>query len=227
MVKKNEEKSAGKKREIGRYFPSSLGSCLRKQYYAFYYPPSFSPAKLIIFSIGDGVQEIAEDALRRSGMLHVEAVELPVKLEADAGVFLSGRIDILVAEIDNEKVVIEMKSASKIPSSPYVSHVIQLQTYLHATGLEYGVVTYVDKTTGEIKSFDVRKDTSWLHTIKVRVMNLHVAVKSRIPPYREAYSKRKYYECARCDYQKICLSKVELETVSNWEHKSDGVASTN
>jgi CRISPR/Cas system-associated exonuclease Cas4 (RecB family) len=224
VTKKNEEQSAGKKRELGKYFPSALGSCLRKQYYSFYYPSAPSSAKLIIFSIGDGVHEIAAEALRRSGMLKVEAVELPVKLEAGAGVFLSGRIDVLTAEVDNEKVIVEMKSASNIPEKPYISHIIQLQTYLHTTGLEYGVLTYIDKTSGEIKSFDVVKDATWLHTIKVRVMNLHMAVKTRAPPTREAYLKQKYWECGDCEYQTICLNKAERSVVAEWKRKQPETA---
>ena len=213
ILKQNTEHSANHQRQVGVYYPSSLGYCLRKQYYAFHYPKAPSPAKLVVFSLGDATHEIVAEALSKSGEVRVDAVEFAVKLVLEENVLLSGRIDVMVAEAEGEKVVIEIKSASVIPNKPYISHIIQIQTYLHTTGLNYGVITYINKSSGDVKSFDVIKDDSWLHTIKVRVMDLHMAVKSKLPPYKEAFSKRKFYECKGCDYANICLSQNELAFV--------------
>nr|WP_276977855.1 PD-(D/E)XK nuclease family protein [Ferrimicrobium acidiphilum] len=213
MIKNDAERSANHQRRVGVYYPSSLGYCLRKQYYAFYYPKFPDPAKLIVFSLGDATHELVAMALTKSGDVKVDAVELPAKLEVQSGVVLSGRIDVLVAELDGEKVVMEIKSASDIPNRPYISHIIQIQTYLHTTGLMYGAITYVDKTSGKVETFDITKDDSWLHTIKVRVLELHTSVKSKLPPYKEAFSKNKLYECKGCDFASICLSQDELALV--------------
>jgi CRISPR/Cas system-associated exonuclease Cas4 (RecB family) len=222
MVKNDVERSANHQRRVGVYYPSSLGYCLRKQYYAFYYPKAQSPAKLIVFALGDATHELVAMALAKSGDVKVDAVELPAKLEVQGGVVLSGRIDVLVAELAGEKVIMEIKSASSIPNRPYISHIIQIQTYLHTTGLTHGVITYVDKKSGDVKSFDVLKDDSWLHTVKVRALELHTAVKSKLPPYKEAFSKNKLYECKGCDFAGICLSKSELDLVmKDSDEKSD------
>ena len=67
MVKNDVERSANHQRRVGVYYPSSLGYCLRKQYYAFYYPKAQSPAKLIVFALGDATHELVAMALAKSG----------------------------------------------------------------------------------------------------------------------------------------------------------------
>jgi hypothetical protein len=80
-------------RIIGKYHPSSIGDCLRKQYYEFYMEETPSEEKLVIFATGKGIHEIITKILKESNVIQVEASEFDTEL--DFGEYkLRGRVDI-------------------------------------------------------------------------------------------------------------------------------------
>lgn len=199
-----EEEEAHHIRKEGIYYPSAIGSCLRKQYYIYTVERRPSSEKLAVFATGKGVHKAVAEALSASGIVKVESEEVETKLIVSKEVQLRGRMDILIVEVNGEKVVVEVKSTSKLPENPYENHFLQLQTYLHAAKLKKGVLLYWDKRTGKIKAFEVMRDEKYLGRVAERAVILHEYLKKRIPPPKEAVIENRLWECDLCEYNDIC-----------------------
>ncbi len=189
-------------REPGTYYPSYLGYCLRKQYYIYTIGERVTPEALAIFMTGQGVHEIVAKAFSESTT--VESVEEKITLNFTDDIRLSGRIDIIIVDIDGKKYIIEVKSASRIPDSPYESHMIQLEIYLHSLNVDDGFVLYWNKRSGEVKAFSVKKSSEWLGKIYERAAMLHYHMNMAQLPPPEAYLNGRAWECKRCPYLNEC-----------------------
>ncbi len=199
-----EEEEAHHIREEGVYYPSAIGTCLRKQYYIYTVERRPSSEKLAIFATGKGVHKAVAEALSASGIVKVESEEVETKLDVSKEVQLRGRMDILVVEVNGERVVVEVKSTSRLPENPYENHLLQLQTYLHAAELERGALLYWDKRTGRIKAFEVKRDEKYLAKVAERALILHEYLKKGSPPPKEAVIENRLWECDLCEYNDIC-----------------------
>ncbi|MBI2183321.1 MAG: PD-(D/E)XK nuclease family protein [Thaumarchaeota archaeon] len=189
--------------KTGSYYPSMIGACLRKQYYAYSIGEVPDDGALAIFATGRGVHDAVADALDNSGVLKVEAREVEVSLPFGEAV-LHGRIDLVVASLRGEKIAIEVKSTSRIPEEPFEHQVLQLQTYLHATGLGKGVLLYWDKRHGAKKGFVIEKERLSLEKLEHRVGALHKSLVSKEPPPREAFLENRLWECRYCSFLSTC-----------------------
>lgn len=198
------EESAQHHRDEGSYYPSSIGSCIRKQYYTYTVEEKPNPERLAVFATGKGIHAAVAEALSKSGIVSVDAEEYPVELFINNEVKLRGRVDVLLVQLDGTKSVVEVKSTSRIPDQPYDSHYLQLQTYLHALGLERGFLLYWDKRTGAVKAYSAQKDPNALRRIGERAIILHEHLKSGRPPFKEAVVENRYWECDLCDFYGIC-----------------------
>lgn len=199
-----EEEEAQHIRKEGVYYPSAIGACLRKQYYIYTLERRPSPEKLAIFATGKGVHKAVADALSASGIVNVESEEVETRLTISQEIELRGRIDILLVEMDGEKVVVEVKSVSKLPENPYENHLLQLQAYLHATKLNKGALLYWDKRTGKVKAFSVTRDENYLAKVAERAIILHEYLKRKAPPPKEAVVEGRLWECDVCEYADVC-----------------------
>jgi len=198
-------------RIIGKYHPSSIGDCLRKQYYEFYIEETPSEEKLVIFATGKGVHEIITKILKESNVIQVEASEFDTEL--DFGEYkLHGRVDIIILNVDSEKAIVEVKTVSKLPKEPLQKHILQLQTYLHALKLNNGILLYWDKRKGKLKTFSIVKDDNILKILKERTHVLHEHIVNKKEPIKEMAIKEEYFECLNCPYKEICKPlKMDIE----------------
>jgi len=185
------------------YYPSALGSCLRKQYYTYTLGERVSSEDLVIFATGKGVHETIARAFGE--VATIEKVEENVSLEISPAIKLKGRIDLLIADYDGKKYLIEAKSTSKTPETPFEEHVFQLQVYMQALNYEEGFILYWNKISGEIKAFKVTKDEETLRKIYERVKTLDYYVSHNIPPEPEAILKGRFWECEKCPFLEICV----------------------
>jgi len=199
-----EEEEAHHVRKEGVYYPSAIGSCLRKQYYMYTVERKPSSEKLAVFATGKGVHKAVAEALSVSGVVKVESEEVETRLSVSKDVQLKGRIDILVVEVNGERVVVEVKSTSRLPENPHENHLLQLQTYLHAAGLKRGILLYWDKRTGRVKTFEVEKDEKYLAKVAERAIVLHEHLKRGTPPLKEAVLENRLWECDLCEFYDIC-----------------------
>lgn len=189
-------------RDAGTYYPSYLGSCLRKQYYIYTLGERATPENLAVFMTGQGVHEIVAKAFSESTI--VESIEEKITLNFTDRIRLSGRIDIIIVDIDGKRYIIEVKSTSRIPDVPYDSHLLQIEIYLHSLNVNDGFILYWNKRSGEVRAFSVSKDNVWLGKIYERAAMLDYHINIAQPPPAEAYLDGRVWECRRCPYLQEC-----------------------
>jgi CRISPR/Cas system-associated exonuclease Cas4 (RecB family) len=196
-------------KEIGRYYPSEIGRCLRNLYYSYKYPVEVKPKLLKIFELGNIMHDFIVRVLKSEKIPEVELLdyEIPIKLEVDDFV-ISGRIDdLILLKTDNRKILVEVKSCKDVKAvqKPQNSHLIQLQFYMHVTGIHEGLLLYIDKTTLETKTFKVEYDEHWSKLIIERFRMLHKALKNDELPRAEAKLIPEIsWMCNFCEYKEKC-----------------------
>ncbi len=186
----------------GIYYPSYIGSCLRKQFYIYTAGESVTSEELVIFMTGKGVHELVVKAFGEK--VKVESVEEKINLEITDKIKLSGRIDIIIADIEGKKSLIEVKSTSTTPSSPYESHVLQLHAYMQALKFDEGYLLYWNKRDGGIRVFKVTKNDDMMKKLYERIAMLDYYLSMNSPPPSESYQEGKVWECKKCPYLNLC-----------------------
>ncbi len=201
-------------KKIGRYYPSEIGRCLRNLYYSYKYPMKVKPKLLKIFELGNIMHDFIVKVLQSEKIPEVELVdyEIPIELKMDDFV-ISGRIDdLILLKTDNRKVLIEVKTCKDVRTviKPQNSHMVQLQFYMHVTGIKEGILLYVDKTTLDTKSFKLEYDEHWSRLIVDRFRKLHEAlVKDELPLPEAKLIEEIRWMCSFCEYKEKCEKNEE------------------
>jgi len=196
-------------KEIGRYYPSEAGLCMRHAWYSYKFPRETEKELLRIFHVGNLVHDFVVDVFKSERTTDVELVEaeLPFKIK-NSDFMISGRIDDLVMLKENKKkVLVEVKSCRSVSSlsEPENTHKMQLQLYMHATGIHNGVLLYIEKNTLKSKSFDVGYDKDWADRIIDRFGALDKHLKANIIPPAEGKRIPEMQQlCSKCDYADLC-----------------------
>ena len=199
-----------KPKEIGRYYPSEIGSCIRKVWYSYKYPMEIEPDRLKIFEIGnilhDFIIQVFKSEKNVDSINFLES-ELPFKMDLKDFI-ISGRLDdVLIAKEDNRKMIIEVKSIKdiRIALTPNKTHVMQLQLYMHATGIHSGIILYVDKMNLKTKAFEIPYEEKHSLDILKRFRTLDELLKKDVLPIDEAkQSKDTIWMCNMCEYRAKC-----------------------
>jgi len=194
---------------VGRYYPSEVGSCLRKVWYSYIKPKPFEPDKIRVFEVGNLVHAFMVDVFKSEKTPEVELLqeELPVKL--DTGDFLvSGRVDdLLLVKESGKTTLVEVKSTSRLGmvDAPSPQYMMQLQFYMHATGVHNGVVLYIEKNTLQSKAFEIPYDDRVAADAMARFTLLHHALLENKLPSAEAKQRPDWrWLCRYCEYKEEC-----------------------
>lgn len=196
-------------KSLGRYYPSEIGGCMRKVWYSYRHPKKLEPELLKIFEMGNMVHDFVVKVLESDKNKDVQLLqsEFPLKIECK-DFLISGRVDDLVlVKASGKTFVVEVKSTKSIGyvKEASESHVMQLQLYMHATGIHNGIVLYIDKGNLQSKQFHVDYDKEKVDGILDRFSELHQLLQSSLLPIDEA--KRvlgKEWMCRYCEYAEKC-----------------------
>ncbi len=168
------------------------------------------PSKLKIFEIGNILHEFIMQVFKNEkniSFVKFVSSELPFKMQ-QKDFTISGRLDdVVVAKEDDKTAIIEVKSIRDVrtATTPNKNHVMQLQFYMHATGIRNGILLYVDKTNLKTKSFEVPYDEKHSLDILKRFSALHEMLKKDVLPIDEAkQSKDTLWMCNMCEYRAKC-----------------------
>ena len=200
-------------KDIGRYYPSEAGNCLRKSWYSYKIPRDVGIELIKIFEVGNILHEFIADVLKSEKNPHVELLgkEVPFRLELD-NFIVSGRIDdIISVKVDDKIYLVEMKSTSSINATtkPNYSHILQLQLYMHFKKINDGIILYIEKNTLQSKWFHVKYDNRIAEEAIVRFDALHrylVAEKTPEPEARKDPMMR--WQCDKCQYREECYKET-------------------
>jgi len=193
----------------GRYYPSEIGNCIRKIWYSYKYPLALAPEAAKIFQLGNLMHEFVVEVLKSEKNKEVELLksEFPLKIEGKNFV-VSGRVDDLVLVKESGKSwVVEVKSTKSVDyvKKPDPKHVMQLQLYMHATGIHNGVVLYVDKTDLRSVAFPEEYSGEKAKEIMERFAQLHQLLSNDLLPAAEAKKKEEMqWMCRYCEYAEKC-----------------------
>jgi len=196
-------------KQIGRYYPSEVGSCLRKLWYSYKYPLEVDSDLLKIFEAGNIIHGFVVEVLKSEKNKDVELLksEMPFKIEAEDFV-VSGRVDDLVlVKASGKNVLVEVKSTKNLSfvNKPHTNHVMQLMFYMEATGVHNGVILYIDKNDLKSKVFEVEFDAHRAAEIFDRFSFLHEHLKKDDIPESEAKEVEDIkWMCKFCEYKDKC-----------------------
>jgi CRISPR/Cas system-associated exonuclease Cas4 (RecB family) len=208
LIEKHLEREQRPKAQ-GRYYPSEIGGCLRKVWYSYKHPQPVKMDLVKIFEVGNLMHDFIAEVMRSERNPEVELLqsEFPFKMEMD-GFTVSGRIDdVLLVKESGERMLVEVKSTKSVDYTerPNASHVMQLQLYMHATGIHDGIVLYVEKATLRTKAFPVAYDAGAAGAAIERFRQLHRALTENTLPGPEARGSRETaWMCKTCDYAERC-----------------------
>ena len=202
-------KRESRPKAIGRYYPSEIGSCLRKVWYSYKHPKETDVELIKIFELGNMIHDFVSKVIESDKNPHVELLEKELPLQKDMKDFvISGRLDdLLLLKEDGKKVLVEVKSTKSIDFTAEASrsHAMQLQLYMHITGVHDGIVLYVDKNNLKSKAFEINYDPEQAEEIFKRFIELNLCLISEQLPLDEA--KREpalMWMCRYCEYVDKC-----------------------
>jgi len=208
-----------KPKEIGRYYPSEIGTCMRKVWYSYKFPMETNPELLKVFELGNILHDFVVKVLRSEKNPEVELLktELPFRQEIE-DFLVSGRIDnIILIKASGKNILVEVKSTGNIDFVEEAMHhnKIQLQLYMHATGIHNGILLYVDKRNLKSKVFSVDYNEEEAFKIIDRFKALNKLLKADALPDPEARSgKESIWMCRYCEYRDKCYK--EDPSSSRW-----------
>lgn len=196
-------------KSVGRYYPSQIGSCLRKVWYSYKHPQELEPELAKIFQLGNILHEFVVEVLESDKNKEVELLQSEFPLKIEAGDFtVSGRVDDLVlVKASGKTIIVEVKSTKSIDYVKEASeaHAMQLQLYMHATGIHNGIVLYVDKSNLQTKQFEVKYSEGEVKGIMDRFSQLHKLLLNDLLPTAEAKKAgEKGWMCRFCEYAEKC-----------------------
>jgi len=210
-----------KPKAIGRYYPSEIGSCMRKLWYSYTSPKPYKMDMIKIFEVGNILHDFIAEVMRSEKNPHIELLssELPFKLQMRDFV-ISGRIDDLLLVKESGKIfLVEVKSTSSLAytTAPQPHHIMQLQLYMHALKIFNGFILYVEKNTLHSRAFEVKYDERIAAIALDRFSKLHKHLISKEIPAPEARLKPEMaWMCRRCDWKEECFAQTpdsELPTL--------------
>ncbi|MBS3073780.1 PD-(D/E)XK nuclease family protein [Candidatus Pacearchaeota archaeon] len=196
-----------KPKEIGRYYPSEIGGCIRKTWFSYKNPKEVGADLLRIFEAGNLLHEFISDAIKSEKNPDIELVknEMPIRIE-EKDFIISGRIDNLIMfKLNGEQYLVEVKSTKMLPRYANESHEMQLQLYMHATNIHKGFLLYIQKDNLKTTSFESKYDENMAQNILRRFRELHLSLKNDKMPKPEAkLSDDKRWMCSYCAYKENC-----------------------
>ena len=205
-----------RKKTIGRYYPSEIGSCLRKVWYSYKYPIRPEPEKIRIFKMGDLIHDFVTDVLKSEKNPDIELInsEFPFKLE-EKDFIVSGRVDnLILLKEGNKKILVEVKSTKNIDYISYAQefHEMQLQMYMHAFKIFNGLILYLEKNTLNSKSFEIPYKKAMALRVIERFKTLHNHLTNGSLPLPEAkQDEGMSWLCRFCEYRGQCDSQTISE----------------
>ena len=198
-----------KPKEIGRYYPSEVGSCLRKLFYSYKYPQEIKPDLLKIFEVGNIMHGFVVEVLKSERNKQIELLksEMPFKIDMKDFI-ISGRVDDLVLiKESGEEVLVEVKSTKDVSiiGRSQANHISQLMFYMSATNVHKGMILYIDKNNLQSKIFEIPFDEFKAAEIVDRFQFLHNHLKENNLPFPEAKQvKDMSWMCRFCEYLPKC-----------------------
>lgn len=194
-------------KRIGRYYPSEIGGCMRKVWYSYKSPKPTETSLLRIFEAGNILHEFIAEVIKSEKNPEIELLqtEMPIKLEID-NFIIRGRIDnLILVKLNNQEVLVEVKSCKFLPQEARKEHESQLQLYMEATKVHEGILLYVQKDNLQTISFELKYNPEEIKKIIKRFNELHSSlVDDKMPPAEAKNNPDSTWLCEKCLWKEEC-----------------------
>jgi len=196
---------------VGRYYPSEIGLCMRKLWYSYKFPSEIEPDLLKIFEVGNILHDFVVDVLQSDKNPEVDLIksEFPLRLDREEFV-VSGRVDnLILVKANGKEVLVEVKSTSDVAlvNEAAMHNKMQLQLYMHITGIHNGILLYLDKKNLQSKVFVLDYDEEEAKKIVERFGMLHDKLKlGKLPEPEARSSKETIWQCKFCEFRERCYA---------------------
>lgn len=188
-------------------YASDAGYCHRKASLIVNCSPDLTDtveaAGALYMSVGSAIHNTLAKALKRAGTLLGEEVRVE-----GFGVGLGGYID-LVASVDSEPTVIEVKTCGALPSRPKPWHYEQAMVYSLVTGIRNPVVLYVSRNVADysgkliMQPLTIEATQDDYRVIANRLlMSYHYSQAGLLGPM--PYHINSERDCGFCPFKAIC-----------------------
>jgi len=199
-------------KKLGRYYPSEIGGCLRKTWYSYKKPKPTGTQLIRIFEAGNMLHTFVEEVIKSEKNPEIKLLqsELPIKFQ-EKDFIISGRIDDLVlVEIENKKVLVEVKSCKYLPKEFKKVHESQLQLYMHAASVHNGILLYIQKDNLQTVWFNLSYDSEKINKILKRFSRLHSSlIENKIPEAEAKHDSDKDWLCRNCSWKEECWARED------------------
>ena len=200
-------KRESRPKSIGRYYPSEIGGCIRKTWFSYRLPKETDKSTTKVFKAGEMLHEFISEVIKSEKNPEIELVnsEIPVKIETKEFI-ISGRIDdLMLVKLDGKQYLVEVKSCKFLPNEAKEDNVMQLQLYMHATGIHDAILLYIKKDDLQTLSFELKYDKDAVKDILERFDVLHKTLTSqKIPDAEAKINLQKQWMCQYCLWQQEC-----------------------
>jgi CRISPR/Cas system-associated exonuclease Cas4 (RecB family) len=168
------------------------------------------PDLLKIFEVGNILHDFVVKVLKSEKNPDVELLKSEFSFQEPIDDFIvSGRVDdLILLKLSGKSVLVEVKSVSDIGfvNGPNHHHTMQLQYYMHATGVHNGILLYVDKKNLQSKVFVVEYSEKQAKEIvdRFRKLHKHLIAEELPEPESREQSGKKLWMCRYCEYKERC-----------------------
>ena len=196
-----------KKKEIGKYRPSEIVSCLRKVWFSYLYPKEISKEVIRIFEAGNILHDFIAKVLKSEKNPEVELLmnEVPIEIKKDDFTIFGKIDDLILIRIGDRKALVEVKSCKELPESPKMMNIQQIQLYMDSIKVYEGYLLYVEKNTLKTRAFKINYNKEIVNALMEKFDTLHKCLKNNVPPIPEGkIFKNLNYLCKNCEWKNEC-----------------------
>ncbi|MCX6815240.1 MAG: PD-(D/E)XK nuclease family protein [Candidatus Aenigmarchaeota archaeon] len=209
----NHLKRENRPKGIGRYYPSEIGTCLRKIWYSYKFPQDIQPELLKVFEVGNIMHDFVVKVLKSEKNPEVELLKSEFPFQHQLNDFIiSGRIDnLILVKMANKSVLVEVKSTGNVDmvTKPAPHNAMQLQLYMHLLDIHDGILLYVDKRNLKSKVYTVPYNEEEAKKILERFQALHDHLKEdKLPDPESRADQEKLWMCRLCEYREKCYKET-------------------
>jgi hypothetical protein len=166
------------------------------------YKPATAQAYM---AMGVGLEDMLAAGLHSKGRLLIQSLVLPLFPQFK----ISGKIDLVIFDNQDELALVEVKTCGKLPLEPKPTHLAQIQTYAAVSGITRAWLTYISRDVrvdfGEqlaIRSFFVDCSREALHGRLTTAALSHLCSEAALLPPVPAHF-RKHQECHYCEFRDL------------------------
>lgn len=187
-------------------YGSDAGFCARKNVlveHNTWLNSSKSPATAAYMAIGVGLEDMLAAALKRNDRLLAQGQRLVEMAE----VKISGKIDLIVFDHEDELALVEVKTCGELPTEPSPVYLAQIQMYAAVSGIHRCWLTYISRNVRDsfteklsMRTFPVDTSEGVLKAkLQTALISRLASDQHKLPPVPSTF--RKHTECHYCEFR--------------------------